>query len=414
MPCCCKNLQVALDLGIILLLVELVDVTVTLAQNLTSYREFTFDYDFDHLLIEYCVAQFADTFFNVILVIGATTKKTTAILIWIVLAIIKLTYTTIATILLIKEIHYYHRVNYDGSWDGELHPRWIILGIAIATILFYTWAIIVARNAIKEITDEGNETRQPQEMINPISSRQPQGMQLANFWQKLYCCFGSNVKAVLVLGIIYVLLEIILRIYWLIQLNSTPSHYGFGIKYDKISKFFKWEDTYRLFHSKLLHHAVDWRIRKIKDYVVLVFFCLFNGILVFGAKQRNGTAILVWMVFAVIRLILLANVYTLRMIYAIKKSYHISDMIDVTSTIDIAIVVLYFWAMVLAQNARSEIAKTSNTQAGIVQNQTHQPLLITSPNSTEQSPGIQMLPLLDMEMGQPSGIQKHYVMKEEI
>jgi len=320
----------------------------------------------------------------------------------------KIIFTTIATILLIWNL----------NLDFELSALYIILGIAIPQILLYIWAIIVARNAIREITDEGNETRQPLEMINPISSRQPQGMQLANFWQKLYCCFGSNVKAVLVLGIIYVLLEIILQIYWLIQLNSTPSHYGFGIKYDKISKFFKWDNTYGE-PSKLLHHAVDWRIRKIKDYVVLVSLCFFNGILVFGAKQRNGTAILVWMVFAVMRLIPLANYYIWFMIYAIKHySYFIKADnygIDIPSTtISIAILVLYFWAMVLASNARSEIAKTSNTQAGIVQNQTHQPLLITSPNSTEQSPGMQMLPLLGMEMAQPSGIQKHQVMKEEI
>ena len=108
MPCCCRNLHFALILGYILLLVELIDVTVTLAQNLPIYlREFTFYKDFSVLLIEYCVVQFADTFFNVILIIGATTKKSTAILIWIVLAIIKLAYTTIATIPLIKEIHKY-------------------------------------------------------------------------------------------------------------------------------------------------------------------------------------------------------------------------------------------------------------------------------------------------------------------
>merc|ERR1712223_11745 len=343
MPCCCRNLQVALNLGILLLVVELIDATVILAQNLPIYlREFKFREDFNVQLVDYCIEQFVDTFFNVILVIGAKTKKSTAILIWIVLAIIKLTYTTIATILLINQIHYYRGMNYDGGLEDELHARYITLGIAIATILFYIWAMIAAKNAIREITDETNQTLQT---INPISPQQPRGIQMANFWKKLYCCFRSNVQAAMVLGIINLVLEIIHTSY-----AFTLSHYVSALK---------WEDPIWNYPSKLVHQRVDWKMQKIKYYVLIAFHAFFNGILVFGAKQRNGTAILVWMVLAVIRLIFKTSFYIFVVIFAIKKSYHISDVTDIkTITIGIAFFVLYFWAMVLASNARKEIAKT--------------------------------------------------------
>ena len=94
---------------------------------------------FEYQLVESCAAQFADAFFNGILVFGAKKRNSSAILIWIVLAFIKLIYTTIATLLLIFKIHHHLFIFRKHSYyDRQLPSLYIILGIAVTTILLYT------------------------------------------------------------------------------------------------------------------------------------------------------------------------------------------------------------------------------------------------------------------------------------
>ena len=96
--CCCRsNVQVAQILGMLFLLVEIIDGIFLLYSFIIEDKKEFEMYLFD---CRKYVAQFTDTFFNGILVFGATQRNRTAILIWMVLAIIKLIYDPIAAIIL--------------------------------------------------------------------------------------------------------------------------------------------------------------------------------------------------------------------------------------------------------------------------------------------------------------------------
>ena len=106
----------------------------------------------------------------------------------------------------------------------------------------------------------------------------------------------------------------------------------------------------------------------------------FNGFLIFGAKKRNGDAILVWMVLTVIYLI--QSLFPLIYIIRYRLSYYETETC-VYFVFHIVRYPLYILALNVAVNARREIriAKEKRPQMGLAHNQTTQPLLVPSQTS---------------------------------
>ena len=96
-----------------------------------------------------------------------------------------------------------------------------------------------------------------------------------------------------------------------------------------------------------------------------IFWALISGILIFGAKMRNPTAILVWMVFAIIEVVWLIVVAVMAIIAAIAVSGVASQHnLNAGGSIAIYIVFIIFvgalilfkiWTIIVAKKAREEI-----------------------------------------------------------
>ena len=179
MPYCCKtNRHAAIILGILFLLVEVINGILRYEQHLEILKEFLFIKHYGKML-QYSLLQIVNVFFNGLLVFGATWKNDIAITIWTVFAILKIFATILIAILLTFKIHfnlyicytYYHnslRYCVGSVPFNELKYFSLILGIAIVQILFYIWAIIVAKNAKKELMKRSN-TDQDNTLCDQIS-----------------------------------------------------------------------------------------------------------------------------------------------------------------------------------------------------------------------------------------------------
>ena len=126
------------------------------------------------------------------------------------------------------------------------------------------------------------------------------------------CCCESNVKAAFVLGIIFIVLSI-------------------------LNCFKKDEDGGHLY-----------------NIIGGIIGVLINGLLVFGAHTRNSTAILVWMVLAIIECIILGIVIVL-FIIAITYAGFFHWIIALVVAIYAGIILFIIWTIVVAKNARREI-----------------------------------------------------------
>ena len=125
------------------------------------------------------------------------------------------------------------------------------------------------------------------------------------------CCCKSNVKAAYVLGIIFVILCI---------LNCLM--------------FFNDENLYNIIGG--------------------IVGALMNGILVYGAYARSSTAILVWIILAIIECICMC-VLTVLIVIALgyAKVLHLIHILVVA--IYAGIILFTIWTIVIAKNARIEI-----------------------------------------------------------
>ena len=137
------------------------------------------------------------------------------------------------------------------------------------------------------------------------------------------CCCATNVKAAFVLGIVLAVLSLINGI------NGTA-----GI-------------------------------------ITGILGALINCILIFGAHKRNSTAILVWMVLAIIECIGIA-IYAIFIIVvgvavgagaAGAKVTAIAMLIlAIVIVFSIGIIILLIWTIIVAKNARKEIENTDDVQ----------------------------------------------------
>ena len=147
MPCCCEsNVKAAFILGIVFVTLSILG---CLQGDLQSI-----------------IAGIVGALINGILVFGAHKRNSTAILVWIILAIIQCIVFVIFGILAILLIVAVNTTN--GSYNEEFLQikKAVTIGVIIgaiiavviyvATIILYIWAIIVAKNARREIENEVN------------------------------------------------------------------------------------------------------------------------------------------------------------------------------------------------------------------------------------------------------------------
>ena len=139
-PCCCEsNVKAAFVLGIIFIVLCILN---------------CFNQNEDGEYLYNIIGGIVGALINGLLVYGAHTRNSTAILVWMVLAIIECICLCVITVLFVIAVAY----------AGVLH--WIVIlvvAIYAGTILFTIWTIVVAKNARREIKEEFGEG-QVQEM----------------------------------------------------------------------------------------------------------------------------------------------------------------------------------------------------------------------------------------------------------
>ena len=112
-----------------------------------------------------------------------------------------------------------------------------------------------------------------------------------------------------------------------------------------------------------------------KDPIHGIVGALISGILIFGAKMRNPTAILVWMVFAIIEVVWLIVVAVMATIAAIDPdrissaisshlresnlrdqiNTHIGSVMTILVIFIVPIIIFEIWTIFVAKKAREEI-----------------------------------------------------------
>ena len=128
MPCCCAtNVKAAFILGIVLAVLSLIGC------GNGSYG---------------IINGIIGVIINCILIFGAHTRNSTAILVWMVLAILSCIGYAILTVLGVVGIAHAGAAGAGGEAVGFVA---IIVVFMIGIILFQIWTIIVAKNARKEI-----------------------------------------------------------------------------------------------------------------------------------------------------------------------------------------------------------------------------------------------------------------------
>ena len=85
-----------------------------------------------------------------------------------------------------------------------------------------------------------------------------------------------------------------------------------------------------------------------------IYGVLISGILIFGAKQRNPTAIFIWMVFAIIGVVWLVVVAVIAIISLLAVSSHITFVIIFVIFVG-ALILFEIWTIIVAKRAREEI-----------------------------------------------------------
>ena len=175
--------------------------------------------------------------------------------------------------------------------------------------------------------------------------------------------------------------------------------------------------------SAMLRSNAEWHsinMSKTQIIVSAVLGALFNGILVFGAKQRNSTAILIWIVLAIMRVIYFA-VADILVIIAISGNIngyddygyptYDSGLATVAFSIAFAFTIhlfLYIRAFVVAIYARREIQNGGITEQGVVYNQmdpTPQQSQLINTFPTQPPHGMQLAPPQGMQVAPPPGMQ---------
>ena len=108
-------------------------------------------------------------------------------------------------------------------------------------------------------------------------------------------------------------------------------------------------------------------ISAVRTVLYGIYGALISGILIFGAKQRNSTATLIWMVFAIIDVVWLIVVAVLAIIAVMAISSQQKGLelnIDVGSGMTILIIFIIFlgglivfkiWTLIVAKKTREEI-----------------------------------------------------------
>ena len=89
-----------------------------------------------------------------ILILGAAIRNATAIIVWIVFAVIKLIFWLIVTIAVIVGLAMVDD-NVPDSKGKDLAIGWVVFGLilAIVEIIYTIWSIYVAKKAIDEIRE---------------------------------------------------------------------------------------------------------------------------------------------------------------------------------------------------------------------------------------------------------------------
>ena len=135
------------------------------------------------------------------------------------------------------------------------------------------------------------------------------------------CCCKDNIEASSVLGIIYTFVCLVLFI-------------GTAATSDESSERYTW-------------------------LVYGVYGSLVSGLLIFGAKRRNPTAILVWMFFAIIGVILLIILFVLvAMLTAVVHDPAHGDIhmsVYMFMILYVAFILFQIWTIIVAKRAREEI-----------------------------------------------------------
>jgi len=141
MPCCCAtNVKAAFVWGIIFVIFSLLSCIGT---------------DADGGCLSHIIVGIVLALINGILVYGAHARNTTAILVWIILAIIECVFYAIIGVIVVGHLIIFNRYYFGHDVDAMLLLTPIILVVLIsAVVMINIWVIIVAKNARLEIREE--------------------------------------------------------------------------------------------------------------------------------------------------------------------------------------------------------------------------------------------------------------------
>jgi len=126
------------------------------------------------------------------------------------------------------------------------------------------------------------------------------------------CCCETNVKAAFVLGIIFV-------VFSLVSCMGTDQYGG-----------------------------------RLNNIISGIIAAVINGVLVYGAHTRNSTAILVWMILAIIQIIALVILAAL-LVFGIAYVGAVEITTLIPLIIFVVMILFMIWTVVVAKNARIEI-----------------------------------------------------------
>jgi len=162
------------------------------------------------------------------------------------------------------------------------------------------------------------------------------------------CCCKDNVQACFVYGIVSIIgkLFTLCMAFWLLYMHQ-------GVELHAISA------------TQLLKMDTRTTIH-IERILLAIYGMLVSGLLIFGAKKRDPTAILIWMVFAILGLVVLiavavlANMVGLPFIFITSHPEMFTNTMIIIFDILIGACILFeIWTINVAKRARKEIFNNS-------------------------------------------------------